>query len=124
MLFNCTYLENESIEIQGIKFYGSPMMTEGPRMAFRTTDDPDKVWSAIPDDIDVLITHIPPYGILDQDYGCKGLIKKVKEIKPKVHCFGHIHAWNGTKKVDDIQFINCACEWEPLNAPYYFDFEI
>jgi predicted phosphohydrolase len=27
LLFNCVYLENESVEIENIKFYGSPMMT-------------------------------------------------------------------------------------------------
>eukprot|EP01080_Neovahlkampfia_damariscottae_P003135 gene3135-5451_t len=124
LLFNCTYLENESVEIFGLKFFGSPMMTGGPRMAFRTTDDPDQVWSIIPKEIDVLMTHMPPYGILDHKYGCNALLKKVKEVKPKIHCFGHIHAENGYKMVENITFINCACEWEPLFAPFYFDLDL
>jgi Icc-related predicted phosphoesterase len=44
----------------------------------------------------VLITHGPPYDILDltirkDKAGCKGLLKFVEKIKPQVHIFGHIH---------------------------------
>jgi Icc-related predicted phosphoesterase len=127
------FLENESVEIEKIKFYGSPMMTGlffilnknfkgGPRMAFRTTEDPDKVWKSIPLGTDIVITHMPPYGILDNKYGCISLKNRVMEVSPTVHCFGHIHAMNGFKSVEKTTFINCACEWEPLYAPHYFDF--
>lgn len=50
----------------------------------------------IPDKIDVLVTHGPPFGILDKtinkvNAGCKGLLKFVEKINPQVHIFGHIH---------------------------------
>ena len=50
----------------------------------------------IPLDTDVLITHGPPFGILDRCYddqrvGCEELLKAVKRVKPKLHVFGHIH---------------------------------
>lgn len=59
-------------------------------------DQSEKLWKDIPKDIDVLVTHGPPYGILDftirKEYaGCKGLLKFVEIIKPQAHIFGHIH---------------------------------
>jgi Icc-related predicted phosphoesterase len=50
--------------------------------------------------VDVLITHWPPFGILDQishkeKGGSKGLLEFVRAIKPKIHIFGHIHEKRG-----------------------------
>ncbi len=55
-----------------------------------------KHWKLIPSDIDVLITHSPPYGILDTTKaeihdGCEDLLKAVKQSQPKYHPVGHIH---------------------------------
>lgn len=48
-----------------------------------------------PTDTDVLITHCPPYSVLDFDdginYGSTELLTRVKEIKPCLHLFEHIH---------------------------------
>jgi Icc-related predicted phosphoesterase len=93
-------------------------------MAFRSKGNASKIWSSIPLDTEILITHIPPYGILDGKEGCSSLLERVKEVKPRFHIFGHIHQWNGFKKMEETTFINCSCEWEPLHAPYYFDYEI
>src|ERR1700733_9292218 len=47
----------------------------------------------IPDALDVLVTHGPPYGILDQTasdgphLGCEELLKAVRQKPPKVHVF-------------------------------------
>lgn len=54
---------------------------------------------AIPNNVDVVMTHGPPHGILDTTFsheqaGCKSLLSAVSRSKPKIHCFGHIHeAW-------------------------------
>lgn len=63
-------------------------------------------WDMIPDDVDILVTHGPPFTILDQvnrDYGASvgdiDLLHTLeKRIKPKLHVFGHIHE-NGAKQV-------------------------
>merc|ERR1712167_538587 len=51
-----------------------------------------------PEQIDVLLTHTPPFSIFDQDrmedrigIGSKSLLKIIVERKPLLHCFGHIH---------------------------------
>lgn len=49
----------------------------------------------IPNDLDILITHYPPYGILDEDLGSPGILNFVLKAKPKWHLFGHIHATEG-----------------------------
>lgn len=97
---NIVYLENESCEIEGIKFWGGPQTpTFGKNWAWNV--DRAKIheyWDLIPRDTDVLITHGPPMGILDatthiniEQVGCRNLLKQVAEIQPKLHCFGHIH---------------------------------
>ena len=59
-------------------------------------------WNAIPADIDVLLTHTPPHGILDyvpsaaEHVGCELLRTAVNaRVRPRVHVFGHIHECGG-----------------------------
>lgn len=51
--------------------------------------------SDIPHDLDILVTHMPPYGILDQDLGSLEILNFVLKAQPKYHLFGHIHATAG-----------------------------
>ena len=77
------------------------------------------VWKKIPDDVDVLITHGPPSGLGTLstacrhgsppiDVGCRDLRLKVDQVKPKVHCFGHIHEGFGRKLIDGTLFVNAS----------------
>ncbi|KPI34309.1 Metallophosphoesterase domain-containing protein 1 [Cyphellophora attinorum] len=58
---------------------------------------PDKAYNfAIEPNTDIAITHGPPRGILDMSNrgeraGCPHLFTAVAKVKPKIHCFGHIH---------------------------------
>ena len=58
----------------------------------------------IPNDIDIVMTHGPPRGILDWcpqgNVGCPNLLHAVRRVKPLMHCFGHIHEGNGIEVVD------------------------
>ncbi len=49
----------------------------------------------IPKDIDILVTHYPPYGILDEGLGSIEILNFVLKAQPKYHLFGHIHATAG-----------------------------
>lgn len=99
---NIIYLENDYVEIEGFKIFGSPLTPTFGNWAFmknRTTID--RSWQLIDDDVDILIVHGPPKGILDLSYnregelercGCSALKKHtLYRIKPKLMCFGHIH---------------------------------
>ena len=58
----------------------------------------------IPNDVDIIMTHGPPLGILDYcpqgNVGCPNLLHAVRRVKPLMHCFGHIHEGNGMEIVD------------------------
>ena len=59
---------------------------------------------SIPEDVDVVITHGPPHGIMDQTdsrrrAGCPVSFGAVARRQPKMHCFGHIHEGWGAKLV-------------------------
>ncbi len=64
------------------------------------------------DGVDVLITHAPPYGILDQDgsihYGSYELLSRVTAVRPRIHLFGHIHKANGLEERGGTVFSNAA----------------
>lgn len=137
---NTHILIDEAIEIEGIKFYGSPYSPKFGNWAFATYpgEHAEQKWASIPDDTDILITHGPPLGIGDlvlrnENTGCQELRKRVYDIKPKIHVFGHIHeaygAYNarGSKMVKPsilpgkTLFLNaslCDLAYEPINKPF------
>ena len=49
----------------------------------------------IPTDLDILVTHYPPYGILDEDLGCPQILNFMMKSQPAYHLFGHIHGTEG-----------------------------
>lgn len=64
----------------------------------------------IPEGTDVVITHEPPMGILDEtmgmNWGSAGILKRVSEIKPNFHLFGHAHEAHGEIFTKGITFSN------------------
>ena len=111
LLRNATYLENSGCEIEGVKFWGSPITPPFRQWYFMAKRGSaiKKYWDAIPGDTDVLITHGPALGILDyvpytygQNHaGCEELGIAVHRVKPKLHIFGHIHYCGGNQEVRD-----------------------
>lgn len=140
---NCaTYLCDSGTEFEGLNIWGSAwtLSFEGMNpnckaFTLNSEQEIEKKWDKIPEGIDILITHSPPYGFLDESIhpynrkyihrGSKSLLHKVLEIRPRLHIFGHIHEGNGSAAIsvsDDkhqfIEFVNCAhmskC-YEPIN---------
>jgi Icc-related predicted phosphoesterase len=109
------YLNDSGVQIEGMNIWGSPIQPEFYDWAFNRQRGADikKHWDLIPGDTDILLTHGPPWGILDRcvsgaHAGCEDLLKVVKRIRPKIHAFGHIHEAYGQKETDGTHFIN-AC---------------
>ena len=113
-----TYLNEESTEAFGLKIYGTPIQPWFHDWAFNRMrgDDIQQHWDKIPDDADVIIVHGPPYGIMDllhpkfrefnedPNVGCKNLLKRIREINPKLVVFGHVHEGYGTiSKEEDLK---------------------
>jgi Icc-related predicted phosphoesterase len=106
-------LVDELVELDGIKIYGSPWCPQWGTWSYMLPRQTlyDKVWNKMPDEVDVLVTHTPAMGTLDLTYhsppqggpsvgyenvGCEDLGRRVREVKPKLHCFGHIHSFRMT----------------------------
>ena len=125
------YLNDSGTFINGIHIWGSPVTPKFFNWAFNRTrgEAIRKHWDLIPADTHLLITHGPPYGVLDQvatdhHVGCKDLLQAVKKVKPQVHVFGHIHESYGTAKAFGTRFINaglCNEDYEIVNKPIVFD---
>lgn len=128
-----TYLQDEEIVIDGVKFYGSPWQPEFCNWAFnlpRNGVELKTVWNKIPTDTDVLITHTPAMGILDCTHygnshvGCELLLSKVLEVQPLLHVFGHIHEDYGVHTLGKTTFVNasvCTLRYSPINKILVFD---
>ena len=99
----------------GLKVWGSPV-TPLYGGAFGRTSAKDRValYASIPHDLDVLVTHGPPYGVLDAapgggaPQGDQELLEVVRTLRPKLHVFGHVHGANGMVRTDDTLFVNAA----------------
>lgn len=127
------YLENEEIVIENIKIWGSPITPFFFNWAFnrRRGQDIRRYWEAIPEDVDILVTHGPPLGFGDRTtrgelVGCKDLLEIVEKVKPKYHTFGHIHEGYGLYENAATTFINASVlnqRYELVNAPVSIDFE-
>lgn len=111
---NIIYLNDSGIEINGFKIWGSPVQPIFYWWAFnKTSKQLKKHWNMIPEDTDMLITHTPPYSILDkndfgQNCGCVDLYNRIQKLNLKYHIFGHIHESYGRDEIDGIKFINCS----------------
>ena len=116
---NVHYLCGSGVEIEGLKFWGVPMFMEDC-----VSGHQEQLYAAIPDDTDVLVTHTPPYGILDRDgsilYGSRVLLERVSTIRPCLHLFGHIHKAHGMTNDGMTVFSNAAIMdegYDSLNGP-------
>ncbi len=109
------YLQDSGIEINGIKIWGSPYHPDLLSWAFgKERGDSIKVhWDLIPNDTEILITHTPPYCILDKtrfgkSIGCEELLNKLEILKIKYHIFGHVHSSYGQVIQGNTTYINAS----------------
>lgn len=111
---NAHFLKDEVVEFRGLQIFGAPWVPDLRTHAFfRDRQGLTTAWSQIPTDVDILITHTPPKGILDissrgKSLGCPLLADRLGRISPRVHCFGHVHASAGRRQVGETLFINAA----------------
>lgn len=105
---NVHYLHDSGITINGVSFYGAPMLVRCANGEMQLVEH----YERIPGNVDVLITHRPPLGILDGNgpihYGSAALLSKVAAVKPRLHLFGHIHNARGKTKTQGTRFFNSS----------------
>jgi len=115
LLSNATLLINEGVEIEGLRIWGTPVNPlYGGAFGLSSAKDRKRLYAEIPQNTDVVISHGPPYGILDTapvsglHQGCRELLDAVTQIRPKLHVFGHIHDAYGVFQTEHTIFINAA----------------
>lgn len=128
----CDYLQESSVIIDHIKFYGYPHTPEFCDWAFNCTKDELTVIAGrIPADTNVLITHGPPLGTMDScldwnvggtvHVGCSKLRKRIQSLHDlKLHVFGHIHPQHGIWNDPRVTYINASY----VNDKYKPDYQI
>jgi Icc-related predicted phosphoesterase len=100
------------------------------RVGLSPAKDRKRLYAQIPWDVDVLVTHGPPFGILDTapisglHEGCSELLDAVERVRSKLHVFGHIHTAYGIFQTEHSTFVNAS--WlgthnDPDKAPFVFE---
>jgi Icc-related predicted phosphoesterase len=129
------YLQDGGVEVMGLRIYGSPWQPWFMNWAFNVQRGSlKKYWDMIPENLDVLVTHGPPMGILDQSaphlgsehLGDQELMDAVERVKPRVHVFGHIHGGYGKSVHENTTFVNAAAvneAYKPVNDAWVIDLE-
>jgi Icc-related predicted phosphoesterase len=130
VLRNAVYLQDAGISFGGVHFYGTPWTPELIGWAFYLPPEQMHAkWASIPERTDVLITHTPPFGVLDRNSrgkacGCPVLQRRAAEIQPRIHCFGHVHASSGTAEFAGTTYVNASLvnsQYRIAHRPYEFD---
>jgi Icc-related predicted phosphoesterase len=127
---DCVYLQDEGATIDGARFWGSPWQPRFHGWAFNLSRGAELAakWAAIPDGLDVLITHGPPAGIGDRSStggreGCADLRARVALARPRLHVFGHIHEDGGAFVHEATTYVNCTTQ-ECERAPTVVDLDV
>jgi predicted phosphohydrolase len=129
---NATLLVNSGVMIEDVRVWGSPLMPlRGGAFACADPAERKRHWARIPKRTDILVTHTPPYGVLDQTpnsdvhEGCPELSEAVLRVRPRFHVFGHAHGAHGIYRTEYTTFINAALVGEFFDLdkrPIVFDF--
>jgi Icc-related predicted phosphoesterase len=124
-LSNASVLLNEAAVINGVRFFGSPTTPLWSGAFGRSSErDREEIFATIPADTQILISHSPPYGILDGGQGCGALRRAVVRVKPRLHVFGHVHSAYGTRPTANTMFCNAASldgDGAPTQDPIVLD---
>jgi len=135
---NFVYLEDEALELKikgtTLKLFGTPWTAiyGKPGKAFQIKrEDLAEKWQQIPRQTDILVTHMPPFGVRDMNAGkinagSQSLLDSVLSVKPKLHVFGHIHESYGSQNKEGVMFVNAASvkpRSKLMNPPILVDFD-
>lgn len=114
LIRNGMVLWNEGTEAMGIRIWGTAPAHNSAILSRRRSLGVGKQYAAIPEGLDILLTHEPPLGILDtvpplgEHAGSRELSDAVRRTHPRLHVFGHIHAGYGWFQSSLTTFVNAS----------------
>ena len=120
-----------------VRIYGSPWQPEFYNWAFnlpRNGGELKAKWNVIPTNTDILITHGPAFGKLDdvegrrgQHLGCELLAEHINTVaRPKIHVCGHIHSGYGYYFDGQTHYFNASIlneRYNYTNKPFNFEWD-
>ena len=131
---NAIYLERSSVKIDGKLIWGcaeTPWNHEYVANMFAFGKLRKNMgWKGMPKDVDILVTHCPPYGYGDMlaehssdpntHIGDRKLLDLIMKYKPELNSYGHIHEGYGIYEEKDTTFVNCSVvneRYDLVNEP-------
>jgi predicted phosphodiesterase len=127
-----TYLCDSAAELQGLRIWGTPFAITYGDWAFMESDDElEQRFAEIPAGLDVLLTHGPPFGVLDRalrgaDTGSRALRRAIIRARPQVAVFGHIHEQHGEDRLGATRCLNISlldARYAVRHAPVVFELD-
>jgi hypothetical protein len=127
-----SYLVDDETEAAGLRIWGSPFAVTYGDWAFMESEaELERRFAAIPDGLDVLLVHGPPFGVLDHavrgaDAGSHALRRAVLRARPAVAVFGHIHEGYGEDRLGETRCLNVSLmdvRYAVRHAPTVFELE-
>lgn len=131
------YLCDSGIEFEGLKIWGSPWTSRfdgiNPKCCAFTGANDEEIapkFDLIPSDVDILITHSPPFTIRDllddgKQVGSPSLMAAhLQRLRPKLWVFGHIHegyGQDGPYQWNNTIYLNASHvneRYQPVNKPF------
>jgi predicted phosphohydrolase len=129
LLGSMIYLQDSEITVDGLRIYGSPWQPAYNDWAFNLPrgEALAAVWSRIPTGLDILVTHGPAQGWGDRTpvagrAGCADLRRRIADVRPRLHLFGHIHTDGGLWTDGATTYANVTT-WECERAPTVIDID-
>jgi predicted thioesterase len=117
-----------------VRVWATPWSNPIMRWAFmRKPRELEQVYAAIPENIDVLVSHQPPYGCGDRVFDLAGrvehvgsheLLAAIERVRPKVVVCGHVHGGFGQYEHDGVPIYNVSVvdeRYRLVNRPTVID---
>ncbi|PYH43190.1 metallophosphatase domain-containing protein [Aspergillus saccharolyticus JOP 1030-1] len=96
------------------KVFGSPYSQSSGTWAYGyDSSEAARLWSSIPLDSDIVVTHTPPHSHCDRheaagvSVGCEALRQVLSNVRPMLAVCGHVHESRGYERV----------QWLPSSTP-------
>jgi Icc-related predicted phosphoesterase len=121
---------------QEVSVWATPWSNQFMRWAFmKQPGELAAVYAQIPEGIDIVVSHQPPYGYGDRAFdvgsepterlGSRELLNALDRVRPKLVICGHIHGGHGRTEYHGIPIFNVSVvdeRYQLVHAPTVIDF--